>query len=92
MWVCGGVCGVWVCECGYGCEWLCRANWLLACADHCLPTTVEYNQARDPRDVSALFEQKVPLCYLELQKAIRKTVADFIKEEKAPVLLEKEFR
>jgi hypothetical protein len=59
---------------------------------HLHTTSVTYNKNKNPRDSSALFEQKIPACYLELQTAIREVVAEYNKDEKAPILSEEEFR
>lgn len=59
------------------------------CSSH---SPVTYNAAKSEKDPEALFQQRIPKEYLTLQEHIREKLRDLKKENKAPVLSEKEFR
>ena len=53
---------------------------------------VTYNRDKDEKSPDALFQQRIPKEYLTLQEHIREKLRDLNKDEKVPVLSEKEFR
>lgn len=53
---------------------------------------MSYQREKNEKDPEALFQQRIPKEYLTLQECIRKKLGELRREEKAPVLSEKEFR
>ena len=53
---------------------------------------VTYDENMSPTDPEALFQQKIPQVYLELQENIRSTVVAMKTNEKPPVMRGDEFR
>lgn len=53
---------------------------------------VTYDPVKDEKSPEALFQQRIPKEYLTLQEHIREKLRDLNKDEKVPVLSEKEFR
>lgn len=53
---------------------------------------MSYQREKNEKDPEALFQQRIPMEYLTLQERIREKLRELTREEKAPVLSEKEFR
>ena len=55
-------------------------------------TVVAYDEKMSDTDPEALFEQKIPQVYLELQESIRSVVVNMKINNKPPVMRSDEFR
>ena len=53
---------------------------------------VTYDEKMLPTDPEAMFQQKIPQVYLQLQESIRSTVVTMKINEKPPVMRSDEFR
>ena len=56
------------------------------------PGPVEYKPEMPEGDPKALFQQQIPKSFLDLQVDIRKTIAEYRKQNRTPILNEDEFR
>ena len=57
-----------------------------------VPPLVTYTENMLPTDPEALFQQKIPLVYLQLQDSIRSVVVNMKANDKPPVMRSDEFR